>query len=98
LCRMNHVDIRKLGWVLSLFFAVAFAVSFLWTYTLAGDLKELQINLLKVSYLKFSGLDGPSFILGLVQSFVWGWIAAAVFGWLWNRFSNSEKPMGAPPQ
>jgi len=86
---MHPLNSKTLGWTLSIFFAFAFAVCFFWSFTLAGELRELQVNSLRIAFLKFSGLDGTSFILGLVQSFIWGWLAALVFGWLWNRFQKT---------
>ena len=93
---------KKVGWVLSIMFSLGYTIDFLWALTQKGDLQILYVNLLKIIYLKFSGLNLLSYILGLVQSFIWGWITAAVFVWLWHKINpvgpSSEKaPEEQPP-
>lgn len=85
---MNKLNIKKLGWVLSIFFSLAFVVCFAWAFILKGELYDLHLNILRMTYLFFGGIDFASFISGLVQTFIWGWIVAAVFGWLWNQFNK----------
>jgi len=36
----------------------------------------------------FSGLNGPSFLIGLAESFAYGWYAAVIFGPLYNFFAR----------
>lgn len=59
-------------------FAIFYVVCFLWYFAI-GDagLKELYVNLHRLSFLWFSGMNFASFIFGLAQVFIWGWIVAA---------------------
>jgi hypothetical protein len=82
---MQKFDVKKFGWIVSIFFSVAFVVSYVWAFTLAPSLRELYVQLFQIQYIRFSGLNTVSFILGLVQSFICGWLTALVFGWIWNR-------------
>jgi len=85
---MRTLDIKKLGWVLSVFGMLAFVVCFVWGSVIPEAVRPLHLQLLQMSYVGFSGMNLASFASGLVQTFVWGWIVAAVFGWLWNRFAQ----------
>ena len=85
---MGKIHIKKFGLVLSAFFVLGYIVDFFWAYTLSGRMQELYLDLLRISFLNFSGLDAVSFISALVQVYVWAWIIAIVFGWLWNRLAT----------
>ena len=93
---MHTLSYKVTGWTVSVFSVLSYALCFLWAYTLAGDQKEMYINWLRMSYLKFAGIDVVSFLSGLVQTFVWGWIGVAVFVWLWNRFYHKFEKTGQP--
>ncbi|MEW6610427.1 MAG: hypothetical protein AB1352_02240 [Patescibacteria group bacterium] len=91
---MYTLSYKVAGWTVSVFSVLAYALCFLWAFTLAGGQRDLHIEQLRMAYLKFAGLDVASFLSGLVQTFVWGWIAAVVFVWLWNRFYRKfERPV-----
>ena len=63
----------------AVFFGISFIGCFLWDSIITDPvLKELHMNMLKISFFGFSGRDLTSFVSGIVQSTIWG----AVAGWL----------------
>lgn len=74
-CDYKHIAIPA-----GLLLAVIYIICYFWGYTNDDPaVQELHLNLLKLSFLGFSGLNGLSFFLGLIQSFIWGLIVGAVF-------------------
>ncbi|OGY92724.1 MAG: hypothetical protein A3H70_00835 [Candidatus Komeilibacteria bacterium RIFCSPLOWO2_02_FULL_48_11] len=86
---MQKLDIKKLGWVLSIFGVVAFVVHYVWYYLVDAALRGDYLKWLKMCFFGFSGMNANSFIVALVQAFVWGWIVAWVFGAVWNKVNKS---------
>ena len=58
---------------LGLFLTLLFVVCFIWYYLRPAE-QNLHLQLLKLSYFGFSGMNFGSFILGAVQSYLWGYI------------------------
>ena len=76
----SKCDYKHMAVPLGLMFALLYFVFYFWSYTVTEPaVKELHINLLKLVFFWFNGLNGISFLLGLIQSFVWGLIVAALF-------------------
>lgn len=61
-----------------LFLAVFFVICFAWFY-IQPEEKELHMALLNLSFLGWSGMNFPSFLLGAIQSFIWGYILMGVW-------------------
>ncbi|MDP4001259.1 MAG: hypothetical protein Q8P83_03390 [bacterium] len=79
----------KLGTKLGLFFAIIFSVCFIWFFLRGGneEIRQLHDNLFALTFFGWSGMNGASFILGLIQSFVWGYISMALW-YVAGVFSN----------
>lgn len=74
-CKKSFAQ-RGLFW--GVLFAILFVLCFLWYFAIkAPVLQELYLNLHRMSFLWFSGMNFASFVSGLVQSFIFGWIVAA---------------------
>ena len=86
---MQKLDIKKLGWVLSIFGVVSFVVHYVWYYLVDAALRGDYLKWLKMCFFGFLGMNANSFIVALVQAFVWGWIVAWVFGAVWNKVNKS---------
>lgn len=76
----SKCDYKHIAVPLGLMFSLLYFVAYFWGYT-ESDLtvKALHLNVLRLAFLGFTGLNGVSFLLGLVQSFVWGLIVAGLF-------------------
>ena len=79
------IPVVALGMSLGLFLLIAY-LGCVFFYFLFPD---LFLNHVALSLLLpgFKLLDGPSFMLGLIESFGYGWVVALVFGPLFNFFS-----------
>lgn len=85
---MQKLNINKLGWVFSIFGAIAFVADYVWYYFVDAALRADYLKLMKMCFFGFGGMNANSFIVGLVQAFIWGWIVAWVFGAIWNRVNK----------
>jgi len=72
----------------ALFGGIAFIACFLWSYTI-GDtaLHSLHVDMFRMSFFAFSGINIASFIAGLIQSILWGLIS----GWALAKCLNYFK-------
>lgn len=76
----SKCDYKHIAVPVGLVFALVYVVCYFWGYTNNEPaVRELHLNLLKLSFLGFTGMNGLSFFLGLIQSFIWGLILAGVF-------------------
>ncbi len=64
---------------IAVFLVFLFIICFGWFYIQPVE-NELHQDLLRLTYLGWSGMNLPSFFLGVIQSFLWGFIFTAV----WN--------------
>lgn len=89
---MQKCFVKKVGWALSWSLVAAFVICMLWVFTNSeAEIRQLHINLLKVAFLWFRGMDFWSWVSGLIQSFAWGWIIAAIFVPIWNAAHSKEE-------
>ena len=63
---------------LGLFFIALFVICFLWFYARSVE-KELHVQLFRLAFLGFSGMNFLGFILGAIQSYVWGYIFVGIW-------------------
>ena len=63
---------------LGLFFITLFIVCFLWFYFRTAE-KELHEQLIRLTFLGFSGMNLWGFILGVIQSYFWGYIFVGIW-------------------
>lgn len=78
--KTSSCDYKHLAIPLAMVFSAMFVVAYFWGYTTDDPaVRQLHLNLLKLVFLGFNGINGLSFFLGLVQSFIWGLVAAAIF-------------------
>lgn len=71
-------DCLKKGNHIGLFLALIFVLAYL-MYWVHPVQQELRVDVLQALFFGFEGMDGLSFILGLIQSYIWGYI----FCFLW---------------
>ena len=68
----------KNGNRVGIFLVYLFIVCFAW-YWLKPVNKELHTQIFELGFFGFSGMNFPSFILGIIQSYVWGYIGAGLW-------------------
>ena len=79
-----RVPVVTLGLSLSAFFALSFTLCVL----LGLVLPDWGLHQPWLQFLPgFTWLTGPSFFLGLIESFAYGWSVALIFGPLYNLFA-----------
>lgn len=72
-------NFAKMGLFFGVLLAILYVLCFFWYFAIkAPVLQELHLNLLRLSFIWWNGMDFASFISGLVQAFIWGWIVAVV--------------------
>jgi hypothetical protein len=81
----SRIHVVAFGSSLGLFFAVSFVLCVLFYFLFP----EMALNHVVLRLLPGLGtLTGPSFALGLVESFAYGWYVALIFGPLYNFFAG----------
>jgi hypothetical protein len=71
-CKKSFAQ-RGLFW--GALFAIFYVLCFIWYFAIkAPALQELYLNLHRLSFVWWNGMDAVSFVSGLVQAFIWGWI------------------------
>lgn len=73
-----------------LFFVLAFLGCFAWYYIHPVE-QSFHLSSLRLAFFGFSGMNGVSFIAGLVQSYIWGYLA--VIGWYLVGLCCGDKGM-----
>jgi len=68
----------KTGNRVGIFLALFFIVFFAW-YWLRPVNQDLHEKFMEIFFYGFSGMNFPSFILGIIQSYVWGYVGAALW-------------------
>lgn len=63
---------------IGLLLAGLFVICFIWYYIRPVE-QGLHLQLLRLSFFGFSGMNLVGFILGLVQSYIWGYIILGVW-------------------
>jgi len=61
-----------------MFLALLFVLCFAW-YFIHPIEQEMHLQMFRISYLGFTGMNLTSFILGLVQTYLWGYIGLGVW-------------------
>ncbi len=61
-----------------LFFVLLFVICFVWFYIRPVE-QGLHLNLLRLSYFGYDGMNVTSFIFGAIQSYIWGYIAVGLW-------------------
>lgn len=79
-----------LSWKLAhrngLFFALLFVLCFAW-YWVNPTQQATHVQQLQLAFLGFSGMNGSSFVLGLIQAYIWGYVGCGVW-WLAGKLSG----------
>ena len=70
---------KHLGATLAGLGAVAYIVCHFWGYVVPADLQQLHMDLLRMSFIGWTGMNVQSFVLGIVQSAIWSWLIGAAF-------------------
>lgn len=65
----NHVGI---------FLALLFVICFAW-FWLHPVHQQLHAQILELTYYGYSGMNFPSFVLGIIQSYIWGYIGVGLW-------------------
>ena len=69
---------RQWAYALALLGIIGFIICFFWGSLLSEPaLKEMHMDMLRMSYFGFNGMNTQSFIFGIIQTGVWG----LVIGW-----------------
>lgn len=66
----------KKGMFFGVIFALLYVLCFFWYYAVGADYQKLYIDMHKMSFMWFSGMNFASFVSGLVQAYIFGWIVA----------------------
>ena len=80
-----RIPVIALGWALSLFLALTYAVCVAFDVILP---KYAMYKAWAPLLPGFVWLTLPGFLIGLVESFLYGWYVALVFGGLFNAIAN----------
>lgn len=70
---------------LGVFLVLLLIVCSVWYYVNPSG-REMHLEMFRMSYLGFSGMNMMSFILALVQTYIWGYVFVGVW-WLSGFFS-----------
>ena len=81
----HAIPVLALGWSLSVFFTISFALCVLGYYMLPS--LPVAHGALAIPLPGFQLDRWPRFFLGLAESFAWGWYVALIFGPLYNLFA-----------
>lgn len=73
-----HCNYWRCSHHIGLFLVVLYVLCFLW-YFVNPSSRELHVDLLRLSFLGFAGMDVMSFILGAIQSYIWAYIGMGVW-------------------
>ncbi len=68
----------KQGNRVGIFLALLFIFCFAW-FWLRPIHQQLHTEFLELAYFGFNGMNFPSFILGIIQSYVWGYIGVGLW-------------------
>jgi hypothetical protein len=74
-----------------IFLATLFIMCFLWFY-IQPDERMLHESLFNLSFLGWSGMNFPSLVLGILQSFIWGYIVVGL--WYLSGCCHAGKSCG----
>jgi hypothetical protein len=66
----------KKGMFFGVLFSLLYLLCFFWYYAVGADYQKLYVDLHRMSFMWFSGMNFVSFISGLVQVYILGWIVA----------------------
>lgn len=68
---------------------IFFIICMLWSYLITDSaLQQLHIDLLRISYPGFSGMNSASFLIGLVESVVYGLVLGSAIAASLNIFAK----------
>ena len=88
---MNHLNTRKSGNVIGMITVVFFALCMFWGLILVDPvLKELHLNILKITFPGFS-MTAVGILIGAIESFIYGWIFGALFARICRKVCVSGK-------
>jgi|GEM_PF-3274139 len=83
-----NLRLKPLAMAFGGLFAIMFAICFFWGYAIPSDLLELHTNLMKLSFLGYTGLNFLSFLYAFIQSYIWGIITGLIF---WRCYYHCDK-------
>jgi uncharacterized protein YacL len=79
---MNNLHIARTGYIVGGLSIVFFILCMIWGTILTDPtLKELHLNILKITYPGFT-MSAVGFVIGVVESFVYGFVFGVLFAWL----------------
>jgi len=61
-----------------LFLASLFVVCFAWYFVHPVE-QTMHVQMFRLSYIGFSGMNALSFVLGLIQTFIWGYVGVGLW-------------------
>ncbi len=79
-----RVSLYALGMSLGLFLAISFVACVVFDLAFPG---YAMYPAWAPLFPGFTGLNWPSFLIGLAESFAYGWFVAVIFGPLYNFFA-----------
>ena len=74
----NNCSYWKCANRVGLFLAILFVICFLWYFVNPVE-QTAHLQILKMSYLGFSGMNFTSFVLGLIQTYIWAYIGVGIW-------------------
>lgn len=78
MCCSHHDDYWYHANKIGLLFILLFAICFFWPYFHADQIM-LHIQIMDMSFFGFTGLNWPSFVSGVIQSYFWGYIVVIIW-------------------
>ncbi len=88
----TRLSIKAVGNATSLFLAISFVLCVGLSLIIA---RHLMAQSLQMWLPGFVWLTGPSFVLGLAESYAYGWFIAALWVPLYNAFAGRSSALGS---
>jgi len=73
---------------IGIFLALLFTICFVWYY-INPNAQEMHVEMFKVAYLGFSGMNVASFLLAVVQTYLWGYVFLGI--WILSKYLSPSK-------
>ncbi|PIR77116.1 MAG: hypothetical protein COU30_04225 [Candidatus Magasanikbacteria bacterium CG10_big_fil_rev_8_21_14_0_10_38_6] len=74
----KHCNIWRCSNSIGLFLVILYVICFAW-YFIHPVEQEMHMQMFRLSYFGWSGMNVGSFILGAIQTYIWGYIGVGIW-------------------
>lgn len=76
--KSHKFNFWRMGNRVGLFLGALFILCFAW-YFINPVLQELHLDLLRLTFIGYAGMNIAGFVSGFIQSYIWGYILAGIW-------------------